>query len=111
MSTARAHAARWPMDSIVAGGVPPSGTAGHVMRRASKATIVCTWSAPSRRAPSHPAWTLVFGNPAAGEQLLAHERAAAIDIPLRLAVIGTGPGTSAIVIRPMSSLLAPPLAE
>jgi uncharacterized protein (DUF302 family) len=61
--------------------------------------------------PGHPAWTLVFGNPAAGEALLARDLAAAVDIPLRLAVIGTGPGTSAIVIRPMSSLLAKPLAE
>jgi uncharacterized protein (DUF302 family) len=59
---------------------------------------------------SHPAWTLVFGNPAAGEPLLARDLLAAVDIPLRLAVIGTGPGTSAIVLRPMSSLLAAPLA-
>jgi uncharacterized protein (DUF302 family) len=56
-------------------------------------------------APSHPAWTLVFGNPAAGEKLLALDLSAAVDIPLRLAVIGTGPETSAIVIRPMGSLL------
>jgi uncharacterized protein (DUF302 family) len=56
-------------------------------------------------APSHPAWTLVFGNPAAGEKLLALDLAAAVDIPLRLAVIGTGPEASAIVIRPMGSLL------
>jgi uncharacterized protein (DUF302 family) len=62
-------------------------------------------------APSHPAWTLVFGNPAAGEKLLARELSAAVDIPLRLAVIGTGSGTSAIIIRPMSSLLAEPLSE
>src|SRR3954451_23493630 len=39
--------------------------------------------------PGHPAWTLIFGNPAAGEKLLARDLAAAIDIPLRLAVIGT----------------------
>jgi uncharacterized protein (DUF302 family) len=62
-------------------------------------------------APSHPAWTLVFGNPAAGEKLLARDLAAAVDIPLRLAVIGTGPETSAIVLRPMESLLAPDLAD
>jgi uncharacterized protein (DUF302 family) len=61
--------------------------------------------------PGHPAWTLVFGNPAAGEPLLARDLAAAVDIPLRLAVIGTAPGTSDIVIRPMSSLLGKPLAE
>jgi uncharacterized protein (DUF302 family) len=63
---------------------------------------------------SHPAWTLVFGNPAAGEALLAGELAAAVDIPLRLAVIATGPGRSAIVLRPMESLIGerhPELAE
>jgi len=62
----------------------------------------------------HPAWTLVFGNPAAGEALLARELAAAVDIPLRLAVIATAPARSAIVIRPMQTLLGdrhPDLAE
>jgi uncharacterized protein (DUF302 family) len=59
----------------------------------------------------HPAWTLVFGNPAAGEALLARELAAAVDIPLRLAVIGRDDGRSAIVLRPMESLLEPELAE
>jgi uncharacterized protein (DUF302 family) len=53
----------------------------------------------------HPAWTLVFGNPAAGAALLEHELSAAVDIPLRLAVIGRGAGSSAIVIRPMRTLL------
>ena len=53
----------------------------------------------------HPAWTLVFGNPKAGEALLARELAAAVDIPLRLAVIETGPARSAIVLRPMRSLI------
>ena len=62
-------------------------------------------------APSHPAWTLVFGNPAAGEKLLARDLATAIDIPLRLAVIGTGPDTSAIVLRPMESLLPESLSD
>ena len=56
-------------------------------------------------APSPPAWTLVFDNPAAGEKLLARNLTTAVDIPLRLAVIGTGPNTSAIVVRPMESLL------
>ncbi len=54
---------------------------------------------------SHPAWTLVFGNPAAGEKLLARDLATAVDIPLRLAVIGTGRDASSIVLRPMESLL------
>jgi uncharacterized protein (DUF302 family) len=62
-------------------------------------------------APSHPAWTLVFGNPAAGEKLLARDLAAAVDIPLRLAVIGTGRDTSSIVLRPMESLLPAAVAD
>jgi len=53
----------------------------------------------------HAAWTLVFGNPAAGEALLARELSVAVDIPLRLAVIGLGGDRSAIVIRPMRTLL------
>jgi uncharacterized protein (DUF302 family) len=53
----------------------------------------------------HPAWTLVFGNPAAGAALLDRELSAAVDIPLRLAVIGRGAERSAIVIRPLSTLL------
>jgi uncharacterized protein (DUF302 family) len=53
----------------------------------------------------HAAWTLVFGNPAAGEALLAEELAAAVDIPLRLAVIATAPTRSTIVLRPMDSLI------
>jgi uncharacterized protein (DUF302 family) len=56
--------------------------------------------------PGHVAWTLVFGNPAAGAALLDRDLGAAVDIPLRLAVIGRGPGESAIVIRPMETLLA-----
>jgi uncharacterized protein (DUF302 family) len=62
----------------------------------------------------HAAWTLVFGNPAAGEALLARELAAAVDIPLRLAVIATARTRSAIVLRPMRSLIGdehPDLAD
>jgi uncharacterized protein (DUF302 family) len=53
----------------------------------------------------HPAWTLVFGNPAAGEALLAADLSAAVDIPLRLAVIAVDGQHSQIVLRPMQSLL------
>lgn len=53
----------------------------------------------------HPAWTLVFGNPAAGAALLDRDLSAAVDIPLRLAVIGRGGESSAIVIRSMRTLL------
>jgi uncharacterized protein (DUF302 family) len=53
----------------------------------------------------HPAWTLVFGNPAAGAALLDRDLSAAVDIPLRLAVIGRGGEDSSIVIRPMRTLL------
>lgn len=60
---------------------------------------------------AHSAWTLVFGNPAAGEAVLARELAAAVDIPLRLAVIARDGGHSAIVLRPMESLLDAELAE
>jgi uncharacterized protein (DUF302 family) len=54
---------------------------------------------------AHPAWTLVFGNPAAGAALLDRALSAAVDIPLRIAVIGRGAERSAIVIRPMRTLL------
>jgi uncharacterized protein (DUF302 family) len=54
---------------------------------------------------AHPAWTVVFGSPKAGEPVLAHDLRAAVDIPLRLAVIGAGPGSSLIVLRPMETLL------
>lgn len=50
--------------------------------------------------PGHHAWTLIFGNPAAGARLLASDRAAAVDIPLRLAVIASDEG-SEIVWRDM----------
>jgi uncharacterized protein (DUF302 family) len=47
----------------------------------------------------------VFGNPAAGAKLLARDLAAAVDIPLRLAVIAGDDGGSEIVLRDMRSLL------
>jgi uncharacterized protein (DUF302 family) len=53
---------------------------------------------------AYPAWTLVFGNPAAGARLLAQDLAAAVDLPLRLAVIGAD-GGSEIVLRDMRTLL------
>jgi uncharacterized protein (DUF302 family) len=58
----------------------------------------------------HSAWTLVFGNPAAGEALLAADLSAAVDIPLRLAVIAVDDQHSQIVLRPMQSLLADELS-
>jgi uncharacterized protein (DUF302 family) len=54
--------------------------------------------------PGYRAWTLIFGNPAAGAKLLAQDLAAAVDIPLRLAVIASG-DASEIVWRDMRSLL------
>jgi uncharacterized protein (DUF302 family) len=62
-------------------------------------------------APGFAAWTLVFGNPAAGAKLLAREIAAAVDIPLRLAVIAATDGGSEIVLRDMRSLLSEDLAD
>jgi uncharacterized protein (DUF302 family) len=56
-------------------------------------------------APGFAAWTLVFGSPAAGSKLLALDLAFAVDIPLRLAVVGSGPDQSEIVLRDMRSLL------
>jgi uncharacterized protein (DUF302 family) len=61
--------------------------------------------------PAFVAWTLIFGNPAAGAALLARGLAAAVDIPLRLAVIATERGASEIVLRDMRSLLADDVAE
>jgi uncharacterized protein (DUF302 family) len=61
-------------------------------------------------APGHIAWTLVFGNPAAGARLLEREPAAAVDIPLRLAVIAADTGAE-IVLRDMRSLLSGELGE
>jgi uncharacterized protein (DUF302 family) len=53
----------------------------------------------------------VFGNPAAGAKLLARDLAAAVDIPLRLAVVAADSGRSEIVLRDMRSLLADDLSE
>jgi uncharacterized protein (DUF302 family) len=61
-------------------------------------------------APAFAAWTLIFGNPAAGAQLLAHDLAAAVDIPLRLAVIGRD-GGSEIVLRDMRTLIDAEVAD
>lgn len=61
-------------------------------------------------APGFVAWTLIFGNPAAGAKLLARDRAAAVDIPLRIAVIAAEPSSSEIVLRDMRSLLPDDLA-
>jgi uncharacterized protein (DUF302 family) len=65
-------------------------------------------------APAFEAWTLIFGSPAAGSRILALDLAAAVDLPLRLAVIAADGGTSEIVLRDMASLLdgaAAPLAD
>jgi uncharacterized protein (DUF302 family) len=59
---------------------------------------------------AYPAWTLIFGNPAAGARLLAYDLVAAVDIPLRLAVIGRGDG-SAIVLRDMRTLVDADIAD
>jgi uncharacterized protein (DUF302 family) len=53
---------------------------------------------------AYPAWTLIFGNPAAGARVLAHDLAAAVDVPLRLAVIRRD-GGSEVVFRDMRTLL------
>ena len=60
--------------------------------------------------PAYPAWTLIFGNPAAGSRLLARDLAAAVDIPLRLAVIGRD-GASEIVMRDMRTLIDADIAD
>ncbi|HEY2636370.1 MAG TPA: DUF302 domain-containing protein, partial [Solirubrobacteraceae bacterium] len=62
-------------------------------------------------APAFTAWTLVFGNPAAGAELLARDLAAAVDIPLRLAVVAGEHGDAEIVLRDMRSLLGDDLGE
>jgi uncharacterized protein (DUF302 family) len=59
---------------------------------------------------AYPAWTLIFGNPAAGASLLARDLAAAVDIPLRLAVIGRD-GASEIVMRDMRTLIEADIAD
>ena len=62
-------------------------------------------------APGFAAWTLIFGSPAAGAKLLERDLAAAVDIPLRLAVIPGNTEGSEIVLRDMRSLLDDELAE
>ena len=61
-------------------------------------------------APGFSAWTLVFGNPAAGARVLAADLAAAVDIPLRIAVIKSESGTE-LVYRDMRTLLGDELGE
>ncbi len=70
---------------------------GHDMAQAGVAGVV--------------AWTLIFGSPAGGAKLLARELAAAVDIPLRLAVIAGADGGSEIVLRDMRSLLGDELGD
>ncbi|HUZ27995.1 MAG TPA: DUF302 domain-containing protein [Solirubrobacteraceae bacterium] len=62
-------------------------------------------------APGFVAWTLVFGSPAAGAKLLARSLPAAVDIPLRLAVIEGSDGGSEIVLRDMRTLLGEELGD
>lgn len=62
-------------------------------------------------APGFVAWTVIFGNPAAGAKLLARNLAAAVDIPLRLAVIPGPDGASEIVLRDMRTLLEDDLVD
>ena len=61
--------------------------------------------------PGYVAWTLVFGNPAAGAKVLEHDLAAAVDIPLRLAVVGAAEHHAQVVFRDMRTLLAPELGQ
>jgi len=61
-------------------------------------------------APGFTAWTLVFGNPAAGARVLAADLAAAVDIPLRIAVI-KGEGGTELVFRDMRTLLGAGLED
>jgi uncharacterized protein (DUF302 family) len=61
-------------------------------------------------APGFTAWTLVFGNPAAGARVLAADLAAAVDIPLRIAVIEGENGTE-LVYRDMRTLLGDDLKD
>ena len=62
-------------------------------------------------APGFAAWTLVFGNPAAGAKLLARDLDAAVDIPLRAAVVASQSGGSEIVFRDMRTLLRDDLGD
>jgi uncharacterized protein (DUF302 family) len=61
-------------------------------------------------APGFTAWTLIFGNPVAGARVLAADLAAAIDIPLRIAVIDGEHGTE-LVYRDMRTLLGADLED
>jgi len=61
-------------------------------------------------APGFTAWTLVFGNPAAGARVLAADLAAAVDIPLRIAVI-KGESATELVYRDMRTLLGAGLED
>ena len=62
-------------------------------------------------APGFAAWTLVFGNPAAGAKLLARDLGTAVDIPLRAAVTASPSGGSEIVFRDMRTLLPDDLTD
>src|SRR4051794_27339886 len=59
---------------------------------------------------AYPAWTLIFGNPAAGASLLAHDLAAAGDIPLRPAVLRHD-RAGEIVLRDMRTLIDAEIAD
>jgi uncharacterized protein (DUF302 family) len=61
-------------------------------------------------APGFPAWTLLFGNPAAGARVLERDLAAAVDLPLRMAVIGSEHG-SELVFRDMRTVLGDDMGE
>jgi uncharacterized protein (DUF302 family) len=62
-------------------------------------------------APGHVAWTLIFGNPAAGAKLLDRDPETAVDIPLRLAILGARHGETTIVLRDMRTLLPADLTD
>jgi uncharacterized protein (DUF302 family) len=101
----------------VAVGAPPEAVLA-ALREALKARSITEYAVvdhghdmAAAGAPAFPAWTLVFGNPAAGAKLLERDLAAAVDIPLRLAVIGSAPGSSEIILRDMRSLLSDELAD
>ena len=53
----------------------------------------------------------MFGNPAAGANVLEHDLAAAADLPLRMGVIADGAGHAAVVFRDMRTLLSDELAD
>jgi uncharacterized protein (DUF302 family) len=61
-------------------------------------------------APGFVAWTVIFGNPAGGAKLLARELTAAVDIPLRLAVVPATDGAE-IILRDMQTLLSAELKD